>query len=56
MSHLGCVGQIHIRVTDVERSVVFYRDGLGLEYLLTVPGQPIAPFQAGDVRICLACP
>ena len=53
---LGAVGQIHISVTEVERSVLFYRDVLGLEHLFTVPGQPMAFFQAGDVRIYLGVP
>jgi len=53
---LGAIGQIHISVTDVERSVAFYRDVLGLEHLFTVPGQPMAFFQAGDVRLYLGVP
>jgi len=53
---LGAVGQIHISITDLERSVAFYRDVLGLEHLFTVPGQPMAFFQAGDVRIYLGVP
>jgi len=47
------VGQIHITVTDVERSVAFYRDVLGLEHLFTVPGQPMAFLDAGGVRLYL---
>jgi predicted enzyme related to lactoylglutathione lyase len=47
------VGQIHITVTDLERSVEFYRDVLGLEHLFTVPGQPMAFFDAGGVRLYL---
>src|SRR5450759_1846462 len=53
---LGAVGQIHISVTDVERSVAFCRDVLGLEHLFTVSGQPMAFFQAGDVRPYLGVP
>ena len=53
---LGAVGQIHISVTDVERSVAFYRDVLGLKHLFTVPGQPMAFFQAGEVRLYLGVP
>lgn len=57
MSHvLGAIGQIHISVTDVERSVEFYRDVLGLKHLFTVPGQAMAFFQAGDVRLYLGVP
>jgi len=53
---LGPVGQIHISVTDVERSVGFYRDVLGLAHLFTVSGQPMAFFASGDVRLYLGVP
>jgi predicted enzyme related to lactoylglutathione lyase len=53
---LGALGQVHVSVTDVERSVVFYRDVLGLAHLFTVPGQPMAFFRAGDVRLYLGIP
>ena len=53
---LGPVGQIHISVTDVERSVSFYRDVLGIPHLFTVPGQPMAFFASGDVRLYLGVP
>lgn len=47
------VGQIHITVTDLDRSVAFYRDVLGLEHLFTVPGQPMAFFDGGGIRLYL---
>ncbi|MBX6750430.1 MAG: VOC family protein [Micromonosporaceae bacterium] len=53
---LGALGQVHISVTDVDRSVRFYRDTLGLADLFTVPGQSMAFFQAGDVRLYLGVP
>jgi predicted enzyme related to lactoylglutathione lyase len=53
---LGPLGQIHISVTDVGRSVAFYRDVLGIEHLFTVPGQPMAFFASGDVRLYLGIP
>jgi predicted enzyme related to lactoylglutathione lyase len=53
---LGTVGQIHISVTDVERSVAFYRDVLGLPHMFTVPGQPMAFFASGDTRLYLGVP
>jgi len=53
---LGPVGQIHISVSDVERSVSFYRDVLGIPHLFTVPGQPMAFFASGDVRLYLGVP
>jgi predicted enzyme related to lactoylglutathione lyase len=53
---LGALGQVHISVTDVERSVTFYRDVLGITHLFTVPGQPMAFFASGDVRLYLGVP
>ena len=53
---LGNLGQIHISVTDVERSVQFYRDVLGVDHLFTVPGQPMAFFASGGVRLYLGVP
>ena len=53
---LGPVGQIHISVTDVDRSVEFYRDVLGIQHLFTVPGQPMAFFASGQVRLYLGVP
>jgi len=50
---LGPVGQIHISVTDLERSVGFYRDVLGIELQFVVPGQSMAFFSSGDVRLYL---
>jgi predicted enzyme related to lactoylglutathione lyase len=53
---LGPLGQIHISVTDLDRSVAFYRDVLGIPHLFTVPGQPMAFFASGDVRLYLGVP
>jgi predicted enzyme related to lactoylglutathione lyase len=53
---LGPVGQIGISVTDIDRSVAFYRDVLGVPFLFQVPHQPMAFFQAGDVRLYLGVP
>jgi predicted enzyme related to lactoylglutathione lyase len=53
---LGPVGQIHISVTDVERSVGFYRDVLGIPHLFTMSGQPMAFFASGEVRLYLGVP
>jgi predicted enzyme related to lactoylglutathione lyase len=53
---LGPLGQLHISVTDVERSVAFYRDVLGIPHLFTVPGQPMAFFASGPVRLYLGVP
>ena len=48
------VGQIHISVTDIDRSVAFYRDTLGLPFLFQVPGQPMAFFDCGGTRLYLS--
>ena len=53
---LGQVSQIHISVTDVDASVAFYRDVLGIPFLFQVPGQPMAFFQSGGVRLYLGVP
>src|SRR5687767_14822374 len=50
------VGQIHISVTEIDRSVAFYRDTLGLPFLFRVPGQPMAFFDCGGTRLYLAVP
>jgi methylmalonyl-CoA/ethylmalonyl-CoA epimerase len=42
-------------VTDLDRSVAFYKDVLGLPFLFTAPPQ-MAFFRCGDVRLLLASP
>jgi len=49
---LKAVGQILVPVTDVDRSVTFYEDVLGLPVLMRFPG--IAFMDAGAVRLYLA--
>lgn len=41
IEHTGIL-QVHVSCTDLERSVVFYRDVLGLTHLFAVAGQPMA--------------
>jgi predicted enzyme related to lactoylglutathione lyase len=53
---LGPIGQIHISVTDVDASVAFYRDVLGIAFLFQVPGRPMAFFASGEVRLYLGVP
>jgi len=53
---LGTIGQIHVSVTDVDRSVAFYRDVLGIPFLFRVPGQPMAFFDCGGVRLYVGVP
>ena len=53
---VGPLSQVHISVTDLDRSVAFYRDVLGVPMLFRVPGQPMAFFASGDVRLYLGVP
>jgi catechol 2,3-dioxygenase-like lactoylglutathione lyase family enzyme len=53
---LGPIGQIHVSVTDVERSIEFYRDRLGLPFLFRVPERPMAFFDCDGVRLYLGVP
>ncbi len=53
-SGLSTIGQIGITVTDVDRSVTFYRDALGLEFLFQYPG--LGFFDCGGVRLMLSRP
>ncbi|HET8658283.1 MAG TPA: VOC family protein [Micromonosporaceae bacterium] len=53
---LGPLAQIHISVADLDRAVAFYRDVLGIPLLFRVPGQPMAFFRSGDVRLYLGVP
>jgi catechol 2,3-dioxygenase-like lactoylglutathione lyase family enzyme len=50
------IAQLHISVSELDESVRFYRDVLGLTHLFTVPGQPMAFFDAGGVRLYLGVP
>ena len=54
MPTLDSIGQIAITTHDLPRSVAFYRDALGLEYLFEAGS--LAFFRCGDVRIMLAVP
>ena len=47
------IGQLSITVSDLDASVRWYRDVLGLPHLFTVEGRPMAFFQAGSVRLYL---
>ena len=48
---IGSVGQIAIPSKDLDASVAFYRDVLGLPFLYQFPG--LAFFQCGEVRLML---
>ena len=51
---LASIGQISIRVHDIERATAFYRDALGLEFLFEAG--PLAFLMCGDVRLMLTTP
>lgn len=53
---LDSIGQIHITVSDIDRTVAFYRDVLGMKLLFQVPGQPMAFFDCGGVRLYFGKP
>lgn len=55
-NRISGVGQIHISVDDLDRSIRFYRDVLGLELLFRVEGQSMAFFDCGGVRLYLGRP
>ncbi|HKG90648.1 MAG TPA: VOC family protein [Gemmatimonadaceae bacterium] len=48
---LSRIGQIAVRVHDVERATAFYRDRLGMRFLFSAPN--LAFFQCGEVRLML---
>ena len=49
------LGQIALTVRDVQRSVAFYRDTLGLRFLFA-PGPTLAFLTIGNVRLMLSAP
>lgn len=50
---LDAIGQIHVSVDDIDRAVAFYRDVLGMRFLFDVPGQSMAFFDCGGIRLYL---
>lgn len=51
--HLDSIGQIHIPIGEIDRAVAFYRGVLGMKFLFDVPGQSMAFFDCGGVRLYL---
>ncbi|HET6374217.1 MAG TPA: VOC family protein [Candidatus Polarisedimenticolia bacterium] len=51
---LSRIGQISVNVHDLEKAVAFYRDKLGMQFLMQVP--KMAFFSCGDVRLMLGIP
>lgn len=52
---LNDIGQIGVTISDLDRSVVFYRDVLGLKHLFSAP-PGLAFFAAGNLRLMLSRP
>ncbi len=48
------LGQVALVVHDIDRSVAFYRDGIGLPFLFQFPG--LAFFSLGATRLMLSLP
>jgi catechol 2,3-dioxygenase-like lactoylglutathione lyase family enzyme len=55
MHMIESLGQIALTVRDVDRSVAFYRDALGLRFLFA-PAPSLAFLMIGDVRLMLSTP
>lgn len=51
---LGQIGQIAATVSDLDRSIAFYRDVLGLKFLFRVPN--LAFFDCAGIRLMLGLP
>jgi methylmalonyl-CoA/ethylmalonyl-CoA epimerase len=54
-ARLTSIGQIAIRVLDLERAVATYRDKLGLRFLFQAPPS-LAFFDCGGIRLMLSPP
>ena len=50
------LGQLHISCADIDASLTFYCDVVGLPLLFRVPGQPMAFVQCGATRLYLGVP
>ena len=52
---LDRIGQIGIRVRDLDRAIAFYRDVLGMRFLFQAP-PGLAFFDCGGIRLMLGTP
>src|SRR5882757_292986 len=52
---LNEIGQIALTISDLDKSVAFYRDALGLPHLFSAP-PGLAFFACGSVRLMLSRP
>ncbi len=48
------IGYVNVGVSELERSLAFYRDVLGFELLYHAPEFHYAAFQVGDLRFAIA--
>lgn len=51
---LSVIGQVSVRVQDLDRAVSFYREQLGMRFLFQVPN--MAFFDCSGVRLMLSLP
>ena len=51
---LSQIGQVALRVHDLDRTIEFYRDALGMKFLFTTP--KMAFFDCAGVRLMLSIP
>jgi len=54
-NNISEIGQVAITVENIQKSLVFYRDILGLRYLFS-PSEHLAFLQCGVTRIMLSTP
>ena len=55
-THFGLsqIGQVALRIHDLDRTIEFYRDALGMKYLFST--ETMAFFDCGGVRLMLSIP
>ena len=48
------IGYVNVGVRDLDRSIAFYRDTLGLELIYSAPEHHYAAFDVGGLRFAIA--